>query len=319
MALTRKSAKKVYPSKKTINLAMKEKPTIRIAVALPLVLLVLVLAAAFSKFAVYDRFEKVHRAQEAVRKLESERDGLLEYTANYQDVQNEYVRYSTKWMTNAESGTVPRTAMLRLMEQELAPGYRILDLSCNGNVISMKIAGGTLAEVSRAVTQLYNREDVTNVEVFSATNKETYTIINDNNRSETVVDEVFSIVITMTKIEDDEEEDDYEFVLPGYALADAAQQEAVEAAKAAEAAGAANATEAAKTAEAAEAPEAADGNVVVAGDGIGSKLGAAITDNLRKATGMPEDQSDSGDLIEKALAGETIPATAGIKTIGGAA
>ena len=201
MTFKRKPAKKVYPSKKMINLAMKDAPSIKFGVAFPLILLILALAGVFSKFAVIDRFERVREAEAAVAALQSQKTSLEKYTENYNDVQNEYVRYSTKWMTDAESGTVPRMDMLALMEKELASSYRILDLAANGNVVSLKVAGGTLDEIAKVVTKLYAREDVTNVELSSATNKETYTITNDAGKSETVVDEVISIIITMTKTE----------------------------------------------------------------------------------------------------------------------
>ncbi|MDO5445014.1 MAG: hypothetical protein Q4F31_05265 [Eubacteriales bacterium] len=201
MTFKRKPAKKVYPSKTTINLAMRDMPSIKFGVAFPLILLILALAAAFSKFAVIDRFEKVREAEAAVAALQSQKTALEKYTANYTDVQNEYVRYSTKWMTDAESGTVPRMDMLSLVEKELAGQYRVLDFSANGNVVSLKIAGGTLQEISRIVTKLYAREDVSSVEIFNASNKETYEITNDNGKTQRVVDEVISIVITMNKVE----------------------------------------------------------------------------------------------------------------------
>lgn len=201
MTLSKRKLKKVYPSKKFLNLALKEKSQFRFIVTAPLILLILGLAFLFSKYAVYDRFVRVHEAEAAVAALQSQKDALIEYTANYNAVQDEYIRYSTKWMTNAESGTVPRISMLDLMEQELASNYRILDMSANGNVISLKVAGGTLEEISGVVTSLYSRNDVTNVQISSAANKETYNITNSDGRNETVVDEVVSIVITMNKVD----------------------------------------------------------------------------------------------------------------------
>ena len=52
-----------YPSKVTLNLAMREKSQFAPAKLVPLLLILIVLAGLFGKFAVADRLAKVDRAQ----------------------------------------------------------------------------------------------------------------------------------------------------------------------------------------------------------------------------------------------------------------
>ena len=200
MTLSRKD-RSGYPFKKTINLAMKEKNPLRLAVAIPMVILVLALVALFSKFAVFDRIERMNAAEAAVAKLQSEKNALDTYLLDYDDVDTEYKRYSTKWMTDEESGTVPRMDMLAMIEQEFMKDYRVLDISVNGNVVSMKIAGISLEDMSGVVTSLYSRDDVENVEISTASNTEKYTVKIDNKVSETVTEEIVSIIVTMKQTE----------------------------------------------------------------------------------------------------------------------
>ena len=193
----KKSKKLVLPTKKTINLCKKEKPKINLAVAIPLILVIILGATLFSQFAVIGRFNTVNAARASVAKLQSERDEIADYVKNYNDVLKEYNRYSTKWMSAEELGTVQRIDMLDLVEEEFTANFRVLDISANGNVISLKLAGVNLEDMSGIVSSLYSRSDVRKVELSSATNKETYTVTTYDNRTETIVDEVVSIVITM--------------------------------------------------------------------------------------------------------------------------
>lgn len=194
-----RSSKSVFPSKKTINLAVKEKSQMRFAVAFPLILLILAAAAAFSKYGVYDRFEQVRAAEAQVASLQAQKDTVSASLTDYDEVEAEYKRFSTKWMTDAERESVDRTDMLSIVEEELANRYKILNESANGNIISLKIAGANLSDVAKVVTNLNKRSDVTNVEIFNATNKEEHTVTNDDGETETVLEEVISIVITTTK------------------------------------------------------------------------------------------------------------------------
>ena len=59
-----------YPSKVTLNLAMREKSQFAPTKLIPLLLVLIVLAGLFGKFAVADRLAKVDRAQAELNALQ---------------------------------------------------------------------------------------------------------------------------------------------------------------------------------------------------------------------------------------------------------
>ena len=213
-AEAKKQAKleKQYPHKKYLNLAVKEKSGVNLLVAIPLILLLCVGAAVFSKYMIVDRFAEVEQAEAAVAALQRSADTLTAYVADYAEVEEEYQRYSTKWMTNEESGTVSRLEMLALIEEEFMANYDVMNISSTGNVISLKIAGADLETMSGIVQKLYDRPDVAKVEVSSANNTEivtqTTTVENEDGTEEEVEEElvidVITVIITMKQVEEEE-------------------------------------------------------------------------------------------------------------------
>ena len=61
-----KKKQAAYPSKVTMNLAMKEKSQFSPVKLIPLLLILVVLATLFGKFAVADRLSAVRRAEAAL-------------------------------------------------------------------------------------------------------------------------------------------------------------------------------------------------------------------------------------------------------------
>lgn len=201
-----------YPHKKSLNLVVKEKSSVNFLVLIPVLILLVIGALAFSKFMILDRFTQVDQAKAEVAVLQSTFDGLKAYTAKYPEVEEEYQRYSTKWMTNEESGTVSRMDMLKLVEKEFMTDYQVMNLSSTGNVISLKVAGIDLDTMSGIVNTLYARNDVAKVEVSSANNTEIViektTEENEEGEEEEVEEEtvvdVVTVIITMKQPEGEE-------------------------------------------------------------------------------------------------------------------
>ena len=178
-----------YPSKVTLNLAMREKSQFAPAKLVPLLLILIVLAGLFGKFAVADRLAKVDRAQAELNALQQRKTELESVTAGYEELSREYARYATGWMTEDEQAAVTRTEMLSLVENELMPGSQVRRVSASGNILSVELGRVTLEDASRIVQNLYQRPDVTNVAIYTASTK-------DEPGSQATV----SLVITMTRV-----------------------------------------------------------------------------------------------------------------------
>ncbi len=166
-----KKKKGAYPSKVTLNLAIKEKSPFSPIKLVPPLLVLLVLAAVFGKFGVADRLAAVDRAQAELAAVRARETELTEATAGFDELSHRYAQYSTGWMTEDEQAAVLRTEMLDLVEKELMPGGQVRRLSASGNILSVELGGVTLDGTARFVQALYQRPDVTNVVVYTASSK----------------------------------------------------------------------------------------------------------------------------------------------------
>jgi len=163
-----KKKQRIYPSKVTLNLAMKERSPFSPIRLVPPLLMLIVLAGLFGKFAVADRLAAVDRAEAELSALRRQRAALEQSAAGYDELSRRYARYATGWMTEDEQAAVPRMEMLELVESELMPGGRVRRLSASGNILSVELGGVTLEDTARFVQKLYQRPDVTNVAVYTA-------------------------------------------------------------------------------------------------------------------------------------------------------
>lgn len=161
----------LYPSKVTLNLAMREKSPFSPLKLIPLLVLLLAAAALFSKFAVADRLAAVQRVQADLNALQQHKAELEESTAGYDELLEEYNRYSISWMTEEESQLVLRGDLLALIEEELMPKSQVRSISISGNVISVELGGITLDDTAHLVQRLYQLPSVSNVAVYTASTK----------------------------------------------------------------------------------------------------------------------------------------------------
>ena len=186
-----KNKKLRYPSKVTLNLAMREKSPFRPSRLLPPLLLLIIAAALFGKFAVADRLSQVGAAQRALSQLEQRRDELVQATQGYEELLEEYDRYSIHWMSDDEKALVLPSDMLDLMEQELMPYSQVQSASFTGNTLSLQLGGITLEDTSKIVQRLYQLPQVVNVSVYTASSK-----------TETARNASVSMAITMTSTQE---------------------------------------------------------------------------------------------------------------------
>lgn len=172
--MAKKAPKKaVYPTKRTLNLAIKEKSPFRASRLVPLLLIILVAAFCFSKFAVVDRINEMNQKQAQAAQLAAENTALTVAVQEYPEVYREYIKYSVDWMDYNERTMIDRTDALDIIEKELVPYCAVRSVAITGNTASLQLSGITLQEASGLVQNLVSRDDVADVAVFSAdTNNE---------------------------------------------------------------------------------------------------------------------------------------------------
>lgn len=103
------------PTKRTINLVLVDENKINLVKAIPAVLAILVLAALFGKFLVYDRLMAVSKAQDRVAQLQQNLTEAKALMDSYGNVENTYAHYTIEGMSDQELGLVNRPDIMRLV------------------------------------------------------------------------------------------------------------------------------------------------------------------------------------------------------------
>ena len=141
----------VMPGKTTLNLMIKEKSDLAVSRWLPWVLLIVVAAALFGKFAVADRFARLAEAENALAARYDELAALQASTADFAEVKDIYNQYTYR---DYDRSIADRQDILDLLEREVFPHSQSQAVTVNGNVFSTTLTGVTLDEVSLMMSRL---------------------------------------------------------------------------------------------------------------------------------------------------------------------
>ena len=144
-----KRARGHMPTKKDINLAVIGEQHTNVLVALPAILLILLAAALFSKFLVYDRLQEVAAAQREVAQLQDQLDAGYEELSDYAELAELYAHYTFSGMTTE-------------------------DLTVSGNQMTLNMSGSTLQEINLLVQKLEADDIVDFCGVTTAVSKGEY-------------------------------------------------------------------------------------------------------------------------------------------------
>ena len=161
-----KKAAIVAPSKKTMNF-VHHQSSFNPKKVIPIVLIVLIVAAVFLKFGVLDMLDKKAAAladldqKQQLALVEAKLEG-------YDELAMEYGRYSYGWMNDTEVNMVSRMDVLNLIEKKISPKATIDNFAVNNNVLTLNIHGITLEEASRMVKSLEAAELVESASVYNA-------------------------------------------------------------------------------------------------------------------------------------------------------
>ena len=144
--------RKGQPSAKTtMNLLQKEKSPIRLSVVIPWVVLIIIAAALFAKFAVIDRFAKLGELEAALADEKTALDATRKSYEDYNEVAEQYSRYN---YTGYDKSIADRLDVLELLEREVFPIAGVESLSVSGKVLSITLRGLTLEQVSELLQKL---------------------------------------------------------------------------------------------------------------------------------------------------------------------
>ena len=160
------------PTKREINLAEIGEEHINALVALPAILLIILAAAVFSKFLVYDRLMEVEAARGEVAQLQRTLDEGYEELAGFEELADLYAHYTFSGMTQEERDRISRVEVLSLVDRLILPRAGVDDLTVSGNQMTLNISGNTLQEINLLVQTLEADPVVDFCTVTTAVSKE---------------------------------------------------------------------------------------------------------------------------------------------------
>ena len=163
-----------YPVKTDINLAIREKEQNKLSTTIPTFIILVIVIAIFSKFAVINRLEQASEAEHSATVAQQQLETLKEYTNNYPKVLEEY----NALLASKSSINVVATPMERLglVERYLISASQVNSFDVVDDVITAQISGVTLNQISAIYANLMSDPLIENVQVYTAST-------NDKNNS----------------------------------------------------------------------------------------------------------------------------------------
>ena len=156
-----------YPSKKTMNF-VHHQSGINLKKLIPAPVLVLIIGALFAKFAILDPLAKRDVALGELTDKQTQLALINGKLTGYEELAQQYGRYSYGWMNETEVNMVSRMDVLQLVEQEIATKAIIDNMAVNNNVLTLNIHGITLEQASTMVRSLEERGLVESAAVYNA-------------------------------------------------------------------------------------------------------------------------------------------------------
>jgi len=156
-AKAKKKQRGRMPTKRDINLAVVGEKKIKIGIAFPAILLILVGAVLFSKFLVIDRLAEVSAAEREVARLQDELDRGYEELADYAELADLYAHYTYSGMTDEEMARVSRVDAMSVIERVVFTKAEVDSWSLSGNQLQLNMSESTLQEINLTVQEL-NKE-----------------------------------------------------------------------------------------------------------------------------------------------------------------
>ena len=166
------------PSKRTLNLATVNIKRINWFVAIPLILLILVGAAALSKFAVLDRYAEVAVVQNDIAQLQEQLERGYEQIDGFGKLNQRYAHYSYADMTMEEMSRVDRVEVVRLLRRTVLPSVEVKSWTLSGNVLTLSANAGRLQDFSDLIQKLMKSDIVEYGAILDAATFEDQTVTN---------------------------------------------------------------------------------------------------------------------------------------------
>lgn len=156
--------KNVYPSKKSINLYYQESASTKFSTLVLDIVFVVVVVAALLKVFLFDVIADKNDALAKVEKLQRSLDQQTAAIAEYDDVAEEYARYSYQILVD-DMNQQDRLQILTMLENTVFTKGGISNISITDNIISLSFVNLNLDECAQLIKDIQSYEMVETVEI----------------------------------------------------------------------------------------------------------------------------------------------------------
>ena len=148
------------PVKRSINLAMTNEKPVNFKIGIPAIILIVVAAFAFSKFAVADRLVAVSRAEAQVSALQSELNTAYDRLNSFGELTEIYAHYTYSGMTQAEVTRADRVSAIEMIRRLILPRGQVSNWTLSGNTLTVNLTVDDLSTVNRTVQDIESADNV---------------------------------------------------------------------------------------------------------------------------------------------------------------
>ncbi len=161
---------------------------------------------AFGKFLVLDQLAVIDELQATYEGKEQELQTARNANADYEEIKENYLRYTSGYYTEDEATLTDRGTVLDVMEEELADVSGVTEINVDGNVITVNFAADATTDIQELESRLSDMEAVESVSYASSNMEEGVSSENsdmddDSSLNESDTEEGSSLTITLVAAE----------------------------------------------------------------------------------------------------------------------
>lgn len=157
-----------YPSKTSINLAMADDSTQFTPRTAVMLVLVLLFAVVFCKFAVIDVMGAASQAESRVSAAQAQLSALQAANADYNEVQAAYDKIGVSGLSADERALADRGDVIELIEKTASQLGSLQAVRVSGNTMELQFSDRSLHDVSHLMQVLESKDIVAGVSVSMA-------------------------------------------------------------------------------------------------------------------------------------------------------
>lgn len=158
----------IYPSKKSINLCYQEQVSTKISTMALGILFVVVVVFALLKVAVFDLLVEKSNALADLERIERNLEYQLAGIESYDEVEEEYFRYSYKILLD-EMDIQDRLEIIAMLEDTVFKNGSMSNVAITNNLVTLSFKGLNLNECAQLIADIQAYEMVESVLISNQT------------------------------------------------------------------------------------------------------------------------------------------------------